>query len=115
MTLNHKPFKTGFTSLILNIKICIKYIGEEYEQSDIVNDYIKFLTKIKEMKLYFLEFKKDDIIKEKDYFFNWVVGNENCWPIIVISYDEYIFSANDDIWKVWTQVDKTFLLSKSRI
>lgn len=46
---------------------------DKYKQSDMVEDYINFLKKIKKLKLYMIKFNKNDIIKLKIYFFNYIV------------------------------------------
>lgn len=68
-----------------------------YKQSDIVQNCSNFLKKIKEQKLYIVEFNKDDIIKPKVYPSNYIVKGENQELIIIITYDKYIFSTNDNI------------------
>ena len=40
------------------------------------------------------------------------VGKNNRQPIIVISYDECIFFANDGVRRAWTQKGDTFLRPK---
>lgn len=47
-----------------------------YKRSNIVEDCKNFLTKIKELKLYMVEFKEDDIIKPKTYSFNCIVKRD---------------------------------------
>ena len=42
-----------------------------------VKDCKKFLVMIKEIKLYFIEFRKDGIIKNKNYFSNCIIRVEN--------------------------------------
>lgn len=68
-----------------------------------------FLTKIKKLKLYIIKFNKDSIIKAKDYLVNCIIRCENYHLIIVITYDEYTFFANDGVQKIWTQKEDTFL------
>lgn len=52
---------------------------------------------IKEMEPYFIEFREDDVMKDKNYLLDYIVKGENCRPIIVITHNEYIFLANDGI------------------
>ena len=52
---------------------------------------------MKEIEPYLIEFREDDTIKDKNHLLNYAVEGENCWPIIVIIYDECTFLANDDI------------------
>lgn len=40
------------------------------------------------------------------------MGGGDCQPVIVITHDECIFSANDGICKAWTQIGDTFLRPK---
>ena len=63
---------------------------------------------MKEMEPYLVEFREDDTMKDKNYLLDCAVRGENYWPIIVITYDECTFSANDSIQKAWTQVSETF-------
>lgn len=55
------------------------------------------MKKIEKLKSYIVKFKKDSILKAKIYLFNYIIRKPNWCPIIVISYDGYIFSTNDDI------------------
>lgn len=73
-----------------------------------------FLTKVKELKLYIIEFNKDGAIKIQDYLVDYIVGKEKYYPIIVIIYDKYIFFANNEIWKVWIWQNHTFLQPKKQ-
>ncbi len=68
---------------------------DRHEQSDIVEDRKNFLNKMEELKSNMVEFKKDGTIKPKIYFSNCEVDRNNCQPIIVITYNERTFSAND--------------------
>lgn len=79
---------------------------------DVVEDQNCFLTKMEELKSYIFEFNEDGAIKTKDYSVNYVIEGEERRPIIIITYDEYTFSANDGIWKAWTWERDTFLQSK---
>lgn len=71
-----------------------------HEWSDVIEDYKIFLNKIEEFKPYIVEFDKDNKIKLKVYPLNYVVGDNNWQPIIMITHDKYTFYANDRIWKV---------------
>lgn len=57
---------------------------------------------MEKVKLYIVGFIENDIIKKKIYLFDCVVYNFNYYPIIIITYNKYIFSINNDIWKAWT-------------
>lgn len=85
-----------------------------YERPDVVEDQKKFLHKVEELKPYLVEFNEDGIMKEKIYSVDCTVGDSDCRPVIVITYDEYIFSANNRIRKAWTQKGNTFLGSKGQ-
>ncbi len=69
----------------------------DHERPDVVKDQNHFLTKMKELKLYMVEFNKNDTIKAKDYPVDCAIGGGEHPPIIVITHDEYTFSANDRI------------------
>ena len=68
-----------------------------HEQSDIVEDQINFLQKMEELKPYIVEFKENGAIKPKIYPADCAVGGNNRRPMIVITHDECIFSANNRI------------------
>lgn len=78
-----------------------------------MQDRKNFLEKIKEFKLYMVEFDKNSIMKEKIYLFNCIVYSFYCYLIIIITYDECIFFANNSIQKVLTQKEEIFLQSKN--
>ena len=77
-----------------------------------IEDQNCFLTKIVELKPYIVEFNENGAMKAKDYPVNYIVGEEKCRLIIVITYDECTFFANDGIQKIWTQERDTFLRLK---
>ena len=54
---------------------------------------------MEELKPYIVEFNKNGAMKAKDYPVNCAVGGEERCTIIIITYDEYTFFANDGIWK----------------
>ncbi len=54
---------------------------------------------MEELKPYMIEFDEDGTMKAKDYPSNCVIGGEEWRPIIVITYDECTFSANDGVRK----------------
>ena len=85
-----------------------------YKRPDVVEDRNCFLTKIEELKPYMIEFNKDGAIKAKDYPVDCAVRGEERHPIIVITYDECIFSANDRIRKAWTRERDTFYNLKDK-
>lgn len=79
------------------------------KQADIIEDSKRFFNKIKEHKLYLVEFNDNSIINDKIYPFDYIITGEDCWLIIIITYNEYIFLANSNICKAWTRVGDTFL------
>lgn len=64
-----------------------------------IKDYASLL-KIKELKFYIIEYYKNSLIKPEFCLFDCIVKSKNYWPIIVITYDKYIFFANNKIQKV---------------
>ena len=79
-----------------------------------VEDYRKFLNTIKDLKPYFIEFKEDGSMKIPKYLDNCIVGRDKCCLVIVITYNECTFLANNGIWKAWTQIEDTFLWLKKK-
>lgn len=61
-----------------------------------------FLDKIKAFLLYFIGFIEDKSILPKVYLKNYVVDSPYKKPIIMITDNENIFSANDGQQKIWT-------------
>ena len=73
---------------------------DEHERSDVMEDQNNFLTRMEDLKLYIVEFEEDNIMKPKIYPSDCAVGCNDCQLIIVITYNECIFSANNGIYKV---------------
>lgn len=48
----------------------------KYKKFDIVKDYISFLKKIKNLKLYIIKFNKNSIIKLKIFIFDYIIDSE---------------------------------------
>lgn len=63
--------------------------------------------------MYLVDFEQDSIMKVKNYLLNCKVRNDKRQPIIVITYNEYMFLSNNDIYKVRTWIVKIFLWSKN--
>lgn len=61
-----------------------------------------FLDEIKSFLPYLVKFFEDGSILSKEYLSDYVVGDSGQRSIIIIIYDESIFCANDNYWKVWT-------------
>lgn len=81
---------------------------------NVVEDQINFLQKIEELKPYIVEFEENDIIKPKVYPADCAIGRNNQQLVIIITHNEYTFLANNEIQKVWTQKDDTFLRPKGQ-
>lgn len=80
-----------------------------HKQPDVIEDCKVFLEKLEELKPYMVEFNKNDIMKTKVYLSNCIIRGNNRQPIIIITHNEYIFSANNRIWKAWAWKSDTFL------
>lgn len=68
-----------------------------YKQSNVVKSYKKFLNIINDLKLYFVEFEKNKIIKTKNYLNDYTIRKNVYYFIIIIIYDNCIFFANNKI------------------
>ena len=67
---------------------------------------------MKELKPYLVEFEKDGIMKTKNYFLDYKVKSDNHQPIIIITYDEYIFSSMMIFAKLGLKLVKYFYAPK---
>lgn len=54
-----------------------------------------FLEEIKALLHYFVKFREDDTIFPKEYSDNYIFKSSNRQLIIIITYDESIFSTNN--------------------
>lgn len=63
---------------------------------------------MKELKPYIVGFKKNDIIKDKIYLSNSIVHSNDYCSIIIITYNKYIFSANNGVQKTQTRKGDIF-------
>ena len=68
-----------------------------HERLDVVEDCKNFLQKMEELKPYIVEFEENGAIKPKIYLSDCVISGNDWWPIIVITYDECTFLANNRI------------------
>ena len=68
-----------------------------HEQPDVVEDCKVFLNKMEELKPYIVGFDENGAMKPKAYPPDCAVGDNHWQPIIVITHDEYTFSANAGI------------------
>lgn len=71
---------------------------DKHEQTNIVEDHRTVFKRLEELKPYIIKFKKDSKIKPKIYSANCIIGKDKQQLIIVIIYNKYIFSANNEIW-----------------
>lgn len=56
-----------------------------------------FLTKIEKHKLYIIKFNKDSVMKTKYYLVNYKIEEKKRLLIIIITYNQYTFFANNGI------------------
>lgn len=54
---------------------------------------------MEELKPYIVEFEENNAIKPKVYPADYAIGENNWQPVIIITCDEYTFSANNGIRK----------------
>lgn len=73
---------------------------DEHKWADIVEDHKKFFKRLENLKLYMLEFDKDNIIKPKIYSTNCVIRKNKRQSNIIITHDEYTFFANNKFKKL---------------
>ena len=74
----------------------------KHKCKDVVEYKKTFFEEMRLLLPYFVGFSEDDAILEKDYLDNCVVGRPDQRTIIMITYDESIFLANNGRQKVWT-------------
>lgn len=43
-----------------------------------------------------------------------ILGDNKCWLIVIITYNEHTFFTIDRIWRAWTWEENTFLQVKRR-
>lgn len=68
-----------------------------YKQPNVIEDQNYFLTKMKELKPYMVKLNEDSVIKVKNYPVNYLMRDEKCYAIIVITYNKCKFSPNNRI------------------
>ena len=66
-----------------------------HERKDVVEYREIFLEKMKSLPSYFIEFEEDGKILPKEYLSDRTIEELDQQPIIIITHDESIFSAND--------------------
>lgn len=72
---------------------------DRYEWPNMVENCKKFLSIIKNLKLYLVEFKEDGSMKIKNYPDDCIVREDKPYLIIVTTYKKCTFFANNKIWK----------------
>lgn len=85
-----------------------------HERDDVVEYRQKFLENMKELLPYLVEFAEDGSMQEKAYPAGCVVGGPDRRPIIMITHDESIFSANDGRHQAWKKDGDTSLRPKGK-
>ncbi len=77
--------------------MCKDLFIDGHERSDVMEDRNNFMTIIEDLKPYMVKFEENGVMKLKIYLFDCAIEGDDRRPIIVITYDECIFSANDGI------------------
>ena len=85
-----------------------------HECTNVVEDWKNFLKTISDLQLYLVEFDSKENIKDKIYPHDCQVGGTNRQSVIVITHDEYTFSANDGKTHGWQRKRDTFLCPKRK-
>ena len=85
-----------------------------HERGDVVQYRGQFLEDIRKMLPYTVEFNADGTMKIKEYPSDCAVGGPNRRPIIIITHDESIFSANDGRHQAWISENGMFLRPKGK-
>lgn len=84
-----------------------------HERPDVVEYRKEFLEEMQRLSAYFVEFAPDGQMMEKIYPGDCQVGGPNA-PIIPITHDESIFSANDGRREAWVAENDTYLRPKGK-
>ena len=85
-----------------------------HERPDVVEYRQQFVAEMHRLSPYLVEFESDGTIKDKPYPADCEVGGSKYRPIIVITHDESIFSANDGKQKAWGTENQIFLRPKGK-
>lgn len=85
-----------------------------YKQTNIVEDRYFFLKTMLDLELYLVEFNLKDNIKVKIYPNSFQVKNTDCQSAIVITYNEYLFYANNRKTQREDHKGNIFLCSKQK-
>lgn len=96
-----------------------RYIGKNvfvdgHERLDVVKDRENFLETMKNLTPYLVEFDENGNILPKTYPADCGVGGDQRRPVILITHDECVFSANDGPRSGWQKDGDTFLRPKSK-
>ena len=68
---------------------------DRHKRANVVKNHKVFLKKMMDLEPYLVEFNSKGNMKDKVYPDDCQVGGTGRRPVIVITYDEYTFSAND--------------------
>lgn len=87
---------------------------EGHKQPDVIEYQKTFLEEMSASLLYLVKFQEDGSILDKQYPEDCTVGKPNWQPIIMITHDESIFSANDSCQSTWVQKRHDILRPKRK-
>lgn len=85
-----------------------------HERPDVIEYRKTFLADMSALLPYLVEFQEDGSILEKQYPQDCAVNGPNRRPIIMITHDESIFSANDGRRSAWIQEGHSILRPKGK-
>jgi len=85
-----------------------------HERDDVVEYRRKFLEDMHGLLPYLVEFAADGSIQEKVYPADCMIGGPDRRPVVMITHDESIFSANDGKHQAWIKDGDTFLRPKGK-
>lgn len=85
-----------------------------HEREDVVQYRHEFLKEMKEMQPYLVQFSEDGSMKEKIYPEGCIVNGPGRRPIVMITHDESIFSANDGKHQAWIKDGNASLRPKGK-
>ena len=123
--MNAKEIPTPITICSHTAQQWLHHLGFEYKEvkkdvfadghkhPDVVEDCKHFLNRMKDFEPYLVEFEADGAMKPKTYSLDCAVGGNKQCPVIVITHDECIFSANDGKRTAWTRQEESWLRPKS--
>lgn len=115
---NTQRIKISITIYLRIAQRWLRKLGYKYKNryKDVfIKDYKNLLKKMKEFKLYIVEFKEESIIKTKTYLSDYVIKGLNWRLIIVITYNKYTFFVNDNIQKCGFEKKTHFCISRVEI